>query len=127
MQQSIKDAFPRTSQVKVMRRRVMQHDLDLFAAISGYTPRAEEIPTTPKEVAVRVPTAARAKAWSAAVLHSYMSGKRVKQIASKAVSPEVADWMRKLSGHAMERLQEAQGRLTASRAVVQPRGLRKVA
>src|SRR5665213_386247 len=104
MQQTILEAFPRTSQVKLMKRRVMQHDLDLFAAISGYTPRIEELPTVPQEVAVRVPTAARAKAWSAAVLHTYMSGKRVKQIASKAVSPEVADWMRKLSDHAMERL-----------------------
>ena len=127
MQQSIKDAFPRTSQVKVMRRRVMQHDLDLFAAVTGYTPRTEQIPTEPKEVAVRVPTALKAKAWSAAVLHSYMNGRRVKQIASKAVSPEVADWMRKLSGHAMERLQEAQGRLTASRSAIQPRTMRKVA
>jgi hypothetical protein len=127
MQQSIRDAFPGPSQLKVMRRRVMQHDLDLFAAISGYTPRTEQLPTGPQEVAVRVPTAARAKAWSTAVLHSYMSGKRVKQIASKAVSPEVADWMRKLSGHAMERLHEAQDRLTTSRAAVQPRGLRKVA
>ena len=127
MQPTLLNAFPGTSQVKIMRRRVMQHDLDLFAAISGYTPRTEQLPTGPEEVAVRVPTAAKAKAWSAAVLHSYMSGKRVKQIASKAVSPEVADWMRKLSGHAMERLHEAQDRLTASREAVQPRGLRKAA
>ena len=127
MQHSIQDAFGRTSQVKVMRRRVMQHDLDLFAAISGYSPRTEQIPTEPKEIAVRVPTAMKAKAWSAAVLQSYMGTKRVKRIASKAVSPEVADWMRKMSGHAMERLQEAQGRLTASRSAIQPRSMRKVA
>jgi len=126
MNQSIVDAFPRTSQVKIMRRRVMQHDLDLFAAISGYTPRTE-LPSAPQVVAVRVPTAARAKAWSAAVLQTYLDGKRVKRIASKAVSPEVADWMRKMSSHAMGRLQEAQNRLAASRSTVQGKLIRKVA
>jgi hypothetical protein len=126
MQQSVFNAFPRTSQVKVMRRRVMQHDLDLFAAISGYTPRTE-LPTAPQEVAVRVPTAAKAKAWSTAVLQTYLDGKRVRKIASRAVSPEVAEWMRKMSSQAMGRLQEAQNRLAASRASVQGKPMRKVA
>ncbi|HEY2589472.1 MAG TPA: hypothetical protein VGI81_27245 [Tepidisphaeraceae bacterium] len=104
----------RTSQVKVMRRRVMQQDLDLFAAIAGRKP---ELPPDeePVEQAVKVATAAKAKPWSAAVLAGYLNNFRVPRVANRVVSPEVADWVRKLSNHALGRLQEAQDRLTAAR------------
>lgn len=120
MAQSILNAFPRTSQVKVMRRKVHQHDLDMFAALSGYTPRTT-LPTEPREVAVRVPTAARAKAWSSTVLAGYLTQGPVKRIAAKAVSPEVGDWMRKMSSQAMGRIQEAHVRLAAARDTARAR------
>lgn len=110
----------RTSQVKVMRRRVMQQDLDMFAAIAGRKP---ELPPDeePVEQAVKVATAARAKPWSATVLAGYLNNFRVPRVANRVVSPEVADWVRKLSNHALGRLQEAQDRLTAARGPVRLR------
>jgi hypothetical protein len=104
----------RNSQVKVMRRRLLQHDLDMFAAISGHTPRTQ-LPQAPQEHAVRVPTATRSKAWSATVLTSYLGQIQVSRIAARAVSPEMADWVRKLSSQALERVQEAQARLQSAR------------
>jgi hypothetical protein len=103
-----------TTQVKVMRRRVMQQDLALYAAISGKAPQMPEEPE-PTEQAVKVATAARARPWSASVLANYLNTIRVPRIAGKVVSPEMTEWMRKLSSHALGRLQEAQDRLTASR------------
>jgi hypothetical protein len=114
MTHAILDAFPRTSQVKIMRRRVLQHDLDMFAALSGNTPRTA-LPTEPIERAVRVPTAARAKAWSSSVLANYLTAGKVTRMAAKAVSPEVSEWMRKMSSQAINRLQEAQTRLSTAR------------
>lgn len=103
-----------TTQVKVMRRRVMQQDLDMYAAISGKLPalRAEQ---QPNERAVRVATAARARPWSASVLASYLNHIRVPRVAGKVVTPEMTRWVRKLSNQALGRLQEAQDRLTAAR------------
>ena len=103
-----------TTQVKVMRRRVMQQDLDMYAAISGRTPEVKE-EVEPTEQAVKVATAAKAKPWSAAVLASYLNSMRIPRIAGKVVSPEMGEWMRKLSSHALGRLQEAQDRLAAAR------------
>jgi hypothetical protein len=115
MAQASLNAFGRATQVKVMRRRLLQHDLDMFAAISGRAPRTP-LPDEPHEEAVCVPTAAKAKPWSASVLSNYLAHIPVTRIAARAVSPEVADWMRKLSGHALERLQEAQVRLNSVRS-----------
>jgi hypothetical protein len=114
MAQAILSAFGRATQVKVMRRRLLQHDLDMFAAISGRTPRTP-LPPEPQEEAVCVPTAARAKPWSASVLSNYLAHIPMTRIAARAVSPEMADWMRKLSSHALDRLHEAQARLHSSR------------
>jgi hypothetical protein len=126
MVQAILPAFSRNSQVKVMRRRLLQHDLDLFAAISGHTPRTP-LPSEPREEAVRVPTAARAKAWSAAVLTNYLGHIPVTRIAVRAVSPEMADWVRKLSAHALERIQQAQTRLQASGSAARSRSRNEAA
>jgi hypothetical protein len=103
-----------TTQVKVMRRRVMQQDLDMYAAISGKAPAlvAQE---QPSEQAVRVATAAKAKPWSASVLASYLNHIRVPRLAGKVVGPEMTEWVRRLSCHALGRLQEAQDRLGAAR------------
>ena len=109
-----------TTQVKVMRRRIMQQDLDMYAAISGRAP-AMSAQDAPVEQAVKVATAARAKPWSAAVLASYLSGIRVPRLAEKVVSPEVSDWVRKVSNQALGRLQEAQDRLTSAREPVRMR------
>jgi hypothetical protein len=114
MAQAILNSFPRNTQLKVMRRRLLQHDLDMFAAISGHTPRTP-LPEEPHEEAVRVATAAKAKPWSASVLSNYLGHIPMTRIAARAVSPEVADWMRKLSTHALERLQQAQVRLHSAR------------
>ena len=111
-----------TTQVKVMRRRVMQQDLAMYTAISGRAPTVAEEPE-PTEQALRVATAAKAKPWSAAVLASYLNGFRVPRLAERVVSPEVSEWMRKLSNQALGRLQEAQDRLAAAR---QPIRLREV-
>jgi hypothetical protein len=111
-----------TTQVKVMRRRVMQQDLDMYAAISGRAPTVQE-DAEPAEQAVRVVTAAKARPWSASVLAGYLNGMRVPRLAEKVVSPEVTEWMRKLSNQALGRLQEAQDRLAAAR---QPIRLREV-
>jgi hypothetical protein len=121
MVQAILPAFSRNSQVKVMRRRLLQHDLDMFAAISGHTPRTP-LPSAPREEAVRVPTAARAKSWSSVVLTNYLGQISVQRIAVRAISPEMADWVRKLSAQAVERIQQAQTRLQASGSATRSRG-----
>jgi hypothetical protein len=64
---------------------------------------------------VKVRTAARAKPWSSAVLANYLGNLTMPRLAVKVVRPEVADWVRKLSNHALERLHEAQERLAAAR------------
>jgi hypothetical protein len=102
------------TQIKVTRRRVLQHDLDMYAAISGKPPGmppAEEA----TEEAVEVATAARARPWSATVLANYLGHLHVPRLAVRVVRPEVADWMRRLSGQALERLHEAQDRLASAR------------
>jgi len=114
MNRTILSGIGGASQVKVMRRRVFEHDLDLYAAISGHRPPMP-LPPEPREHAVRVATAARAKPWSPAVLASYLGHIPVPKFASRVVSPEVAEWVRRMSSHALERLQEAQTRLASSR------------
>ncbi|HXE52188.1 MAG TPA: hypothetical protein VN541_04200 [Tepidisphaeraceae bacterium] len=120
MSRTVINALPRTTQVKVMRRRLLQHDLDMYAAISGHRP-GTELPSEPQEHAVKVRTAARARPWSPAVLASYLGQMHVPRFASRVVSPEVAEWMRRLSSQAMERIQEAQARLATARQTVQVR------
>jgi len=102
------------TQIKVTRRRVLQHDLDMYAAISGKPPGMPPA-EAPVEEEVEVPTAARAKPWSAAVLANYLGHLNMPRLAIRVVRPDVADWMRKLSSHALERLQEAQDRLATAR------------
>jgi hypothetical protein len=102
------------TQVKITRRRVLQHDLDMYAAISGKPPGMPPA-EAPVEEEVEVPTAAKAKPWSAFVLANYLGNFTMPRIAVRVVRPEVADWMRKLSSHALERLQEAQERLSSAR------------
>jgi hypothetical protein len=114
MTRTLIDTFPHATQVKVMRRRVMQHDLDLYAAISGKPPEMEPAGES-TEHSIRVATAARAKPWSTAVLAGYLGQLSMPRRAVRAVKPEVADWLRRLSSHAVERLQEAQVRLASNR------------
>ena len=102
------------TQVKVVRRRVLQHDLDMYAAIAGKP--ADVTPAqAAREEAIKVATAAKAKPWSSTVLANYLGNLTMPRIAVRVVRPEVADWVRRLSSHALERLQEAQERLAASR------------
>ena len=108
------------TQIKVTRRRVLQHDLDMYAAISGKPP-GMPVAEAPVEEEVQVPTAARARPWSAAVLANYLGNFTMPRIAVRVVRPEVADWMRKLSNSALERLQEAQERLASARATTRSR------
>lgn len=111
--QFLVNAFPIPTEVKVVRRRVLQHDLDMYAAISGKSPG---MPAPAGEESIKVPTAARARPWSPAVLAGYLTGLGVpRRLGIGAVKPEVADWVRRLSNHALERLQEAQSRLATSR------------
>lgn len=121
MSRAVMNGFPRTTQVKIMRRRLLQHDLDMYAAISGRRP-GTELPTEPREHAVKVVTAARARPWSPAVLAAYLGQMQVPRFAARVVSPEVAEWVKKLSSHALERLQEAQVRLVSAREVSKPKG-----
>ena len=115
MTRSLVNPLSGVTQVKVMRRRVLQHDLDMYAAISG-RPADAKPAEEPVEEAVRVPTAARARPWSAAVLASYLEHLSVPRLAIRVVRPEVADWVRKLSSHAIDRIQEAQDRLASARS-----------
>jgi hypothetical protein len=111
------------TQIKVVRRRVLQHDLDMYAAISGKAPGMPPA-EAPVEEEVEVSTAARAKPWSASVLANYLGNFTMPRIAVRVVRPEVADWMRKLSNHALERLQEAQERLASARESAHVRHVR---
>lgn len=106
--------FASNSQVKVMRRRVLQHDLDMYQAIAGRRPTVP-LPDKPLEKAVKVATAAKSKPWSPMVLAIHLGNFCSNRIAFRVMKPEMADWVRRLSGQALERLQEAQVRLTASR------------
>lgn len=115
MIRTLVNAFPSgASQVKVVRRRVLQHDLDMFAAIAG-RPAGVAPDAEMTEEAIKVPTAARAKPWSASVLASYLGNLSVPRLAGRVVRPEVADWVRRMSSHALERIQEAQDRLATAR------------
>lgn len=113
MQSTMRAPFANT-QVKVIRRRVLQHDLDMYHAISGSRPTVP-LPKEPRHEAVKVATAARARPWSPMVLAIHLGNFCSQRIAMRVMKPEMADWVRKLSGQALERLQEAQMRLSASR------------
>jgi hypothetical protein len=104
----------KATQVKVVRRRVLQHDLDMYSAIAG-KPADMSPARESTEEAIKVSTAARAKPWSSAVLANYLGNLTMPKLAVRVVRPEVADWVRRLSNHALERLHEAQERLAASR------------
>lgn len=113
MQSTMRPPFAGSTQVKVIRRRVLQHDLDMYHAISGARPTVP-LPREPRQEAVKVPTAARARPWSPMVLAIHL-GNFSNRLTMRVMKPEMADWVRKLSGQALERLQEAQLRLSASR------------
>lgn len=112
--QFLVNAFPTATRVKVMRRRVLQHDLDMYAAISGKSPGIRPAPAAPEQ-SLKVHTSARAKPWSASVLANCLTHLGRPRQAVRVGRPEVADWVRRLSNQALERLQEAHGRLDASR------------
>ena len=114
MHSSTMAAFGNNTQVKVMRRRVLQHDLDMYHAISGSRPTVP-LPAEPKTRAIRVSTAAKARPWSPMVLAIHLGNFCSNRLAFRVRKSEMPDWVRKLSGQALERLQEAQMRLAASR------------
>jgi hypothetical protein len=99
-----------------MRRRVLQHDLDMYHAISGARP-AVPLPKEPVPRMVKVPTAAKARPWSPMVLAIHLGNFCSNRLPTRVMKPEMADWVRRLSGQALERLQEAQMRLSTSREV----------
>ena len=111
---TIVSALVRTTQVKVTRRRVLQHDLDLFAAISGHRPSVAP-DLQPVQRAISVRTAASARSWSSSVLAAYLGNLRKSRLAVRAVRPELADWMRDVSQRALDRLAEAHARLASAR------------
>ena len=108
------DPYLQPTPVQVMRRPLMRHDLELYAAISGKAPRI----VTPEEAArraARVKSGARSRPWSPAVLAGYLGNFSMPRLTAKAVKPEMADWIRRLSVQAIDRLQEAQARLASNR------------
>ena len=118
MPQATINPFPRNVPVKVIRRRVLQHDLDMFAAICG-RPAAGAVEgiaqNVPSEAAESNLVRTRSRGWSPSVLSAYLGQLAMPKLAIRVVKPEVADWVRKLSSQAMERLQEAQDRLASAR------------
>ena len=116
MQSTMRAPFPGNTQVKVIRWRVLQHDLDMYHAISGSRPTVP-LPKEPIRQAVKVATAAKARPWSPMVLAIHLGNFCSHRLAGRVMKPEMADWVRKLSGQALERLQEAQMRLATSREI----------
>lgn len=114
MERSTVNPFAGPSQVKVMRKRLLQHDLDMYAAISGTKPRVR-LPAQPASEMVRVATATKSKPWSPAILGAYLAQLSMPRLSVRAIKPEVTDWVRKLSSQAIDRLAEAQVRLEAAR------------
>jgi hypothetical protein len=108
--------------VKVTRRRVLQHDLDMYAAISGGPPKivpretlSVQSPARPSRALITRASGSKRKGWSISVLADYLGNLQMPQLAIRVVKPDVADWVRKLSVQALGRLQEAQDRLQAAR------------
>ena len=101
--------------VKAARRRIHQHDLDMYAAIAGQAPAMPPPrPAPPPPSALAAPAA---QTWSPLVLCTYLRQAWQHRLAGYARrQPEVADWVRKLSDQAIERLQQAQARLAAAKA-----------
>src|SRR5437588_11530274 len=100
--------------VRAARRRIHQHDLDMYAAIAGQLPA---MPPPQPQLASETALAAPAPpTWSPLVLCAYLRQACQHRLAGYARrQPEVADWVRKLSDQAMERLQQAQARIAATK------------
>lgn len=97
-----------------MRRRVLQHDLDMYAAVSGRAPAVPPPALTTGPIAeVAAPT--RIRTWSPLVLAACLRQLSVPRIAIRVLPQEKADWLRRMSTQAVERLTDAQGRLASSR------------
>jgi len=114
MQRTTSDVFSRKQQVKVMRRRAVEHDLDMYAAISGKPP-GMPAPSNGQERPRKTSAAAKARPWSAAVLAAHLGNLAVPRLAILVKRPEIVDWVRRMSTQALERLAEAQARLASER------------
>ena len=117
MQRSVSpiNPFLGSTPSRALPRRVLQHDLDMYAAIAGQpaTMPPTNLETAPQSsLPARMP---RGKPWSPSVLAAYLGHLSMPRLAVRVMRPEVADWMRRLSTQALERLQEAQERLASSR------------
>jgi len=100
--------------VRAARRRIHQHDLDMYAAIAGQPPAMP--PPQPQQASETALVAPAAPTWSPLVLCAHLRQAWHQRLAVYARrQPEVADWVRKLSDQAIERLQQAQARLAVAK------------
>jgi hypothetical protein len=96
--------------VKAVRRRVLQHDLDMYAAISGRRPALLPEPPPAKSTAL----ASLNGSWSPLVLCAYLRQMYQRRVALHVHRPDLPEFFRKLSGQASDRLREAQSRVAAA-------------
>ena len=114
MQQSTTAAFGKNRRIKVMRRRAVDHELDMYAAISGKAPGISPPPPGARRVK-KGRISLGAKSWSADVLAAHLANLSMPRLAILLKRPRLADWLRRLSTQALDRLAEAQVRLAAAR------------
>jgi hypothetical protein len=114
MQRTTSEAFDRKRGIKVMRRRAVEHELHMYAAISGKAPGISPPPQGARRVK-KVRISSGAASWSAAVLAAHLANLSMPRLAILLKRPRMADWLRRLSTQALDRLAEAQVRLAAAR------------
>ncbi len=102
-------APPQGTVVKAIRRRVLQHDLDMYAAISGRRPTV-----LPQEQPPPTALAPATGAWSPLVLCGYLRQVYHRRVGMYVRRPHLGEFFQKLSGQACERLREAQTRVAAA-------------
>lgn len=97
--------------VKASRRRLLQHDLDMYIAISGRRPALLPEPAPAPSKALAKPN----NSWSPLLLCAYLRQMYHRRVALHVRRPDLPEFFRKLSGHAEDRLRQAQSRVATPR------------
>jgi hypothetical protein len=116
--------FSRKPPAPRVSRRVREEDLTLYQAIVGKPPVLDELPPeSPAPQPLRLATQPQ-RTWSPVVLSIRLRVICNQHIADHVTRPELADWLRHVTGEAFRRLDQAQARLAAARPA--PAARRKV-
>ena len=107
--------FSRKPRVRARTRPVREEDLTVYQAIVGKPPILDQTPQeSPAPAPLRL-SADRGRSWSPMVLSLRLRVICRQGIADHVSRPELADWLRHVTGEAFRRLDQAQARLAASR------------